>query len=160
MVKRTEAERFCWVLLEDFCWRAQTLQTWQMHVWLFLTVSDHLCPHLMSLWCFCLRLSVIDESSFLSHSDISYDRTDDDVVRTRSCTLYTTRVNGRSHEGVCLFVGPGHHCDQASEVSSSREKGAFLQTVFSLVLTAERSHTFSFPRLCVNIFHFISFTNQ
>lgn len=28
------------------------------------------------------RLSVIDESSFLSvcHSDISYDRTDDDVV--------------------------------------------------------------------------------
>lgn len=28
------------------------------------------------------RLSVIDESSFLSHSDISYDRTDDDVVRT------------------------------------------------------------------------------
>lgn len=30
-----------------------------------------------------VRLSVIDESSFLSvcHSDISYDRTDDDVVR-------------------------------------------------------------------------------
>lgn len=26
------------------------------------------------------RLSVIDESSFLSHSDISYDRTDDDMV--------------------------------------------------------------------------------
>lgn len=26
------------------------------------------------------RLSVIDESSFLSHSDISYDRTDDDLV--------------------------------------------------------------------------------
>lgn len=25
-------------------------------------------------------LSVIDESSFLSHSDISYDRTDDDLV--------------------------------------------------------------------------------
>uniref|UniRef100_A0A3Q2G233 Si:ch1073-416j23.1 n=1 Tax=Cyprinodon variegatus TaxID=28743 RepID=A0A3Q2G233_CYPVA len=28
------------------------------------------------------RLSVIDESSFLSHSDISYDCTDDDVVRS------------------------------------------------------------------------------
>lgn len=26
------------------------------------------------------RLSVIDESSFLSHSDISYDRTEDDLV--------------------------------------------------------------------------------
>lgn len=30
---------------------------------------------------FSFSLSVIDESSFLSHSDISYDRTDDDVVR-------------------------------------------------------------------------------
>lgn len=36
------------------------------------------------------RLSVIDESSFMSvcHSDISYDRTDDDVVNTvTSCLL-------------------------------------------------------------------------
>lgn len=35
-----------------------------------------------------IRLSVIDESSFLSvcHSDISYDRTDDDVVNA-SLTL-------------------------------------------------------------------------
>lgn len=32
------------------------------------------------LFCFLIRLSVIDESSFLSHSDISYDRTDDDMV--------------------------------------------------------------------------------
>ncbi|XP_060951229.1 rac GTPase-activating protein 1 [Limanda limanda] len=30
-------------------------------------------------WICLFRLSVIDESSFLSHSDISYDRTDDDV---------------------------------------------------------------------------------
>ncbi|KAM7381045.1 hypothetical protein PAMA_012062 [Pampus argenteus] len=33
------------------------------------------------------RLSVIDESSFLSHSDISYDRTDDDVRSSMGLTV-------------------------------------------------------------------------
>ncbi len=37
-------------------------------------------PMLFSILCLYTRLSVIDESSFLSHSDISYDRTDDDLV--------------------------------------------------------------------------------
>jgi len=36
---------------------------------------------LFSIMCLYIRLSVIDESSFLSHSDISYDRTDDDLVK-------------------------------------------------------------------------------
>lgn len=38
--------------------------------------------HLTLLVLWFIRLSVIDESSFMSvcHSDISYDRTDDDVV--------------------------------------------------------------------------------
>ncbi|TWW82334.1 Rac GTPase-activating protein 1 [Takifugu flavidus] len=47
------------------------------------------------------RLTVIDESSFLSvcHSDISYDRTEDDVVRS------------------------GHECAEASEISSQRAQG-------------------------------------
>lgn len=41
-----------------------------------------------SIFLWSIRLSVIDESSFLSvcHSDISYDRTDDDVVNA-SLTL-------------------------------------------------------------------------
>ncbi|KAJ8350251.1 hypothetical protein SKAU_G00253810 [Synaphobranchus kaupii] len=53
------------------------------------------------------RLSVIDESSFLSHSDISYDRTDDDldldstVVKPRKSRV---REKRRSSMGPC--VGP------------------------------------------------------
>uniref|UniRef100_A0A673GP70 Si:ch1073-416j23.1 n=1 Tax=Sinocyclocheilus rhinocerous TaxID=307959 RepID=A0A673GP70_9TELE len=38
---------------------------------------------LFSILCLYIRLSGIDESSFLSHSDISYDRTDDDLVEIR-----------------------------------------------------------------------------
>uniref|UniRef100_A0A3P8UKP2 Si:ch1073-416j23.1 n=1 Tax=Cynoglossus semilaevis TaxID=244447 RepID=A0A3P8UKP2_CYNSE len=38
------------------------------------------------------RLSAIDESSFLSHSDISYDRTDDDLVQTGSTRSWLRSV--------------------------------------------------------------------
>jgi len=70
-----------------------------------------------------LRLSVIDESSFLSHSDISYDRTDDEVVRavTRLCAglkqldVFTESLN--------VVAGFGLNCDQTSEVPSQREEG-------------------------------------
>ncbi|XP_042253013.1 rac GTPase-activating protein 1 isoform X2 [Thunnus maccoyii] len=52
------------------------------------------------------RLSVIDESSFLSHSDISYDRTDDDVdVDTSVIKPLRSRARERRRSSMGLTVG-------------------------------------------------------
>ncbi|XP_035988014.1 rac GTPase-activating protein 1 isoform X2 [Fundulus heteroclitus] len=50
------------------------------------------------------RLSVIDESSFLSHSDISYDRTDDDVDLD---TAMIKPLRSRARERRRSSMGPG-----------------------------------------------------
>ncbi|XP_034415267.1 rac GTPase-activating protein 1 [Cyclopterus lumpus] len=53
------------------------------------------------------RLCVIDESSFLSHSDISYDRTDDDVdLDTTSIKPLRSRARERRRSSMGLPVGP------------------------------------------------------
>ncbi|XP_054454871.1 rac GTPase-activating protein 1 [Anoplopoma fimbria] len=52
------------------------------------------------------RLCVIDESSFLSHSDISYDRTDDDVdLDTTSIKPLRSRARERRRSSMGLPVG-------------------------------------------------------
>ncbi|XP_030611774.1 rac GTPase-activating protein 1 [Archocentrus centrarchus] len=52
------------------------------------------------------RLSVIDESSFLSHSDISYDRTDDDVdLDTTVIKPLRSRARERRRSSMGLPVG-------------------------------------------------------
>ncbi|XP_075934469.1 rac GTPase-activating protein 1-like [Anarhichas minor] len=52
------------------------------------------------------RLCVIDESSFLSHSDISYDRTDDDVdLDTTSIKPLKSRARERRRSSMGLPVG-------------------------------------------------------
>ncbi|XP_024140578.1 rac GTPase-activating protein 1 isoform X2 [Oryzias melastigma] len=52
------------------------------------------------------RLSVIDESSFLSHSDISYDRTDDDVdLDTTVIKPLKSRARERRRSSMCPTVG-------------------------------------------------------
>uniref|UniRef100_A0A8C7XE29 Si:ch1073-416j23.1 n=1 Tax=Oryzias sinensis TaxID=183150 RepID=A0A8C7XE29_9TELE len=52
------------------------------------------------------RLSVIDESSFLSHSDISYDRTDDDVdLDTTVIKPLRSRARERRRSSMCPTVG-------------------------------------------------------
>ncbi|KAM6897540.1 rac GTPase-activating protein 1 [Xenentodon cancila] len=52
------------------------------------------------------RLSVIDESSFLSHSDISYDRTDDDVdLDTTVLKPLRSRVRERRRSSMGVTVG-------------------------------------------------------
>lgn len=50
------------------------------------------------------RLSVIDESSFLSHSDISYDRTDDDL--DLDCTAFVKPLKSRARERRRSSMGP------------------------------------------------------
>uniref|UniRef100_A0A3Q3JM77 Uncharacterized protein n=1 Tax=Monopterus albus TaxID=43700 RepID=A0A3Q3JM77_MONAL len=51
------------------------------------------------------RLSVIDESSFLSHSDISYDRTDDDVdLDTTILKPLRSRARERRRSSMALAV--------------------------------------------------------
>lgn len=53
------------------------------------------------------RLCVIDESSFLSHSDISYDRTDDDVdLDTTSLKPLRSRARERRRSSMGLPAGP------------------------------------------------------
>ncbi|XP_060784884.1 rac GTPase-activating protein 1 [Neoarius graeffei] len=58
------------------------------------------------------RLSVIDESSFLSHSDISYDRTDDDLVGSGDhkqdfdSTAVVKPLKSRSREKRRSSMGP------------------------------------------------------
>lgn len=83
---------------------------------------------------------MIDESSFLSHSDISYDRTDDDVVRTLIIAVICDRYRAplwaqgkKSHWiskswgliAICFhgITGFGHNFDQTTEISSQREEG-------------------------------------
>ncbi|XP_017540701.2 rac GTPase-activating protein 1 isoform X2 [Pygocentrus nattereri] len=51
------------------------------------------------------RLSVIDESSFLSHSDISYDRTDDDL--DLDSTAVVKPLKSRAREKRRSSMGPG-----------------------------------------------------
>ncbi|KAK7153925.1 hypothetical protein R3I94_007323 [Phoxinus phoxinus] len=50
------------------------------------------------------RLSVIDESSFLSHSDISYDRTDDDL--DLDSTAFVKPLKSRARERRRSSMGP------------------------------------------------------
>ncbi|KAA0715908.1 Rac GTPase-activating protein 1 [Triplophysa tibetana] len=50
------------------------------------------------------RLSVIDESSFLSHSDISYDRTDDDL--DLDSTAFVKPLKSRARERRRSSLGP------------------------------------------------------
>ncbi|XP_067301077.1 rac GTPase-activating protein 1 isoform X2 [Pseudorasbora parva] len=50
------------------------------------------------------RLSVIDESSFLSHSDISYDRTDDDL--DLESTAFVKPLKSRARERRRSSMGP------------------------------------------------------
>ncbi|TRY94110.1 hypothetical protein DNTS_003201, partial [Danionella cerebrum] len=50
------------------------------------------------------RLSVIDESSFLSHSDISYDRTDDDLDLDHS--VFVKPLRSRARERRRSSMGP------------------------------------------------------
>ncbi|XP_051761057.1 rac GTPase-activating protein 1 isoform X1 [Ctenopharyngodon idella] len=50
------------------------------------------------------RLSVIDESSFLSHSDISYDRTDDDL--DLDSTTFVKPLKSRARERRRSSMGP------------------------------------------------------
>ncbi|XP_075996911.1 rac GTPase-activating protein 1 [Genypterus blacodes] len=82
----------------------------------------------------CKRLSAIDESSFLSHSDISYDRTDDDM------DLDTTvikplksrpRERRRSSMGAALGVSAGKRGRGASVCVALQERKsveAFVRT--------------------------------
>ncbi|KAL7865215.1 hypothetical protein SRHO_G00104620 [Serrasalmus rhombeus] len=66
------------------------------------------------------RLSVIDESSFLSHSDISYDRTDDDLVNA-ACGFII-----RHQHAFCFCADMGRDLDSTAVVkplkSRAREK--------------------------------------
>ena len=91
---------------------------------------------------------MIDESSFLSvcHSDISYDRTDDDVVTALTSPLMRMMMmmmslvdeGGKSE---CVFVpGSGHERDQTSEVTSPREEGEQLPVGVMMSADAVRTH--------------------
>ncbi|KAM7370310.1 hypothetical protein PAMP_009870 [Pampus punctatissimus] len=66
------------------------------------------------------RLSVIDESSFLSHSDISYDRTDDDVdVDTTVIKPLRSRARERRRSSMGLTVsGVGGRRGRGSHVTT------------------------------------------
>lgn len=64
------------------------------------------------------------------HSDISYDRTDDDVVKTPPTHRAGDPVTGgllSHHPLVCspFVAGSGHQHDQTSEISSPRAEGEF-----------------------------------
>ncbi|XP_041925127.1 rac GTPase-activating protein 1 isoform X2 [Alosa sapidissima] len=60
------------------------------------------------------RLSIIDESSFLSHSDISYDRTDDDLDLD---TAVLKPLKSRVREKRRSSMGPSAHAQRRSRIN-------------------------------------------
>ncbi|XP_074519606.1 rac GTPase-activating protein 1 isoform X2 [Halichoeres trimaculatus] len=88
------------------------------------------------------RLSVIDESSFLSHSDISYDRTDDDVdLDTTVIKPLRSRVREkrRSSLGPSLFVPVvkrGRSGNTSAELLESKPVEKDVETILKTSVTA------------------------
>ncbi|XP_062390046.1 rac GTPase-activating protein 1 isoform X2 [Sardina pilchardus] len=60
------------------------------------------------------RLSIIDESSFLSHSDISYDKTDDDLDLD---TAVLKPLKSRAREKRRSSMGPSAHTQRRSRIN-------------------------------------------
>ncbi|XP_026171898.1 rac GTPase-activating protein 1 [Mastacembelus armatus] len=89
------------------------------------------------------RLCVIDESSFLSHSDISYDRTDDDVdLDTTVIKPLRSRARERRRSSMGPAVGApvlkrGRRSNMSAELLERRTVEKEVETIVKASLTPE-----------------------
>ncbi|MEQ2287602.1 hypothetical protein AMECASPLE_014310 [Ameca splendens] len=84
------------------------------------------------------RLSVIDESSFLSHSDISYDRTDDDVdLDTTMIKPLRSRARERRRSSVGPVVGgPVGKRNRSANVSAEFQERKMVEKEVETIVKA------------------------
>ncbi|XP_047232206.1 rac GTPase-activating protein 1 isoform X2 [Girardinichthys multiradiatus] len=84
------------------------------------------------------RLSVIDESSFLSHSDISYDRTDDDVdLDTTVIKPLRSRARERRRSSMGLVVGgPVGKRNRSANVSAEFQERKMVEKEVETIVKA------------------------